>query len=1162
MFYLGEIHESGYTLSARKNRAVSGSSSWKRSSYVALSTVVVTALLAPLSPANAQELPPDVVEQLSQLTDSGSEPSPAWVVADVLRAESTEAPADPSPTAARNGSSRLAGGPAGIGALPYFGFHGIDLWGGTSAGVNLANGNLYVSSNDLSLNAPGVSTQLTRHYNSQESASNSLGTWASQHGQDVGLQIASDLITFHGPSGFYQDFTLVNGAWIAPAGLNAELVADGAGWKITFVRTGEQMLFSSAGVLLKDVDRNGIGTSYGYSNGALSSLVDAAGRQTTISTTGATTVYTTPDGRRLEYVKNSAGQLQSVALKTTSITSMSVDFEYNDAGKLSWMSTPDNFNDATNGTQFIYDAQNRVIEVLQKFDRNGSNNTRSTKFEYSTGSAVVVDPSNERSTFTLDSSGRITQAMDQLGRVRSQEWTANSDVSSALSSSASGGPASTPTTFDFDNGNNLTKATLPTGAAATFAYATDTSCPDAQAGNPNRPKCATDPAGNRTSMTYDQAGNQLTSSKQGPTGVEASTYLRETTDRSICGAFAGNICKVTDPAGAITTLSYDNDGNVIQIDAPLGRTTYVYDGMSRLISVTDPAGDVTTYSLNAKDQIRTTSITRAGQTRVITNTTPFDKSIANTYADSNFASNQLESLRRGAFYGNPAGRFFRPTPANYLSQAPYTDANGNLTRLFSDFGDTTASNTYSYNSANQLTSIASDGSQCTDIVPATAGQDCISLGYDYRGREIKRVFPGGATRTMDWDGSDRPLRVTVKDRTGAIINDVSYNYATTAGADQALIQSKTSHKEPGISAGAVTTYLYDYQQRLTSATERLGANVQAAWNYSYDSRGNRTQQVLTGQTGAAAGTTTYSYDAANKLTSTSANTTGWAHDSAGNLTSNPAKKQNYSYGPALELKSITTANTTDQFTYWGNGNTGRTTAGDTTERADLSGVIRTNTGNNTTDLTRSPAGEILSTTTNGITQFFVTDRQGSVIAMLDEAGNTTANYSYDPYGNERTTTGAAAEGNKYRYLGEKLDTSGLYKFGARYYDPTLGRFTQQDPSGQNPHYTYAGNNPINASDRSGLDFWNDFGNTFSPALIGGVIIGLGAVASLLIKSTGVGILATAGVGCLAGLASTAVGDGLTGNESGVGGYAGACAGGAAAGAFGFGFGKLGVAAIK
>jgi RHS repeat-associated protein len=59
-------------------------------------------------------------------------------------------------------------------------------------------------------------------------------------------------------------------------------------------------------------------------------------------------------------------------------------------------------------------------------------------------------------------------------------------------------------------------------------------------------------------------------------------------------------------------------------------------------------------------------------------------------------------------------------------------------------------------------------------------------------------------------------------------------------------------------------------------------------------------------------------------------------------------------------------------------------------------------------------------------------------------------------------------GTSSRYTGGYLDTAtGMYKLGARYYDPTLGRFTQTDPTGQDPHYTYAGNDPCNYVDPTG-----------------------------------------------------------------------------------------------
>jgi RHS repeat-associated protein len=85
---------------------------------------------------------------------------------------------------------------------------------------------------------------------------------------------------------------------------------------------------------------------------------------------------------------------------------------------------------------------------------------------------------------------------------------------------------------------------------------------------------------------------------------------------------------------------------------------------------------------------------------------------------------------------------------------------------------------------------------------------------------------------------------------------------------------------------------------------------------------------------------------------------------------------------------------------------------------------------------------------------------------------------YDPYGNLTTTSEATGLSEPYRYTGQYHDmATGLYKLGLRYYDPTLGRFTQQDPIGDNPttrtdnpygnRYIYTGCNPVNLTDPSG-----------------------------------------------------------------------------------------------
>ncbi|MYW05946.1 RHS repeat-associated core domain-containing protein, partial [Streptomyces sp. SID3343] len=58
--------------------------------------------------------------------------------------------------------------------------------------------------------------------------------------------------------------------------------------------------------------------------------------------------------------------------------------------------------------------------------------------------------------------------------------------------------------------------------------------------------------------------------------------------------------------------------------------------------------------------------------------------------------------------------------------------------------------------------------------------------------------------------------------------------------------------------------------------------------------------------------------------------------------------------------------------------------------------------------------------------------------------------------------------NPLRYTSTYLDPTGLYKTGARYYDPSVGRFTQTDPAGKEANgYAYAAGDPINRADPTG-----------------------------------------------------------------------------------------------
>ncbi|MFZ1265202.1 MAG: RHS repeat-associated core domain-containing protein, partial [Anaerolineae bacterium] len=92
------------------------------------------------------------------------------------------------------------------------------------------------------------------------------------------------------------------------------------------------------------------------------------------------------------------------------------------------------------------------------------------------------------------------------------------------------------------------------------------------------------------------------------------------------------------------------------------------------------------------------------------------------------------------------------------------------------------------------------------------------------------------------------------------------------------------------------------------------------------------------------------------------------------------------------------------------------------------------------------------------------------------SGVREAELWYKPWGESRGTPVGATPTQR-RFTGQVLDevAGGLYFYNARYYDPTLARFTQGDtivPGAGNPQnlnrYSYVGNNPLRYTDPAGL----------------------------------------------------------------------------------------------
>ncbi len=122
-------------------------------------------------------------------------------------------------------------------------------------------------------------------------------------------------------------------------------------------------------------------------------------------------------------------------------------------------------------------------------------------------------------------------------------------------------------------------------------------------------------------------------------------------------------------------------------------------------------------------------------------------------------------------------------------------------------------------------------------------------------------------------------------------------------------------------------------------------------------------------------------------------------------------------------------------------------------------------------------GDLVTTT------YYHSDHLGSSNVLTDQNGNQVALYEYSPYGETVTSNpGTLDPSTPYLFTGKELDDStGLYFYGARYYDPEIGRFITPDSIVQAPsdpqslnRYSYCRNNPLNLVDPTGNGFWGIF----------------------------------------------------------------------------------------
>jgi RHS repeat-associated protein len=172
-------------------------------------------------------------------------------------------------------------------------------------------------------------------------------------------------------------------------------------------------------------------------------------------------------------------------------------------------------------------------------------------------------------------------------------------------------------------------------------------------------------------------------------------------------------------------------------------------------------------------------------------------------------------------------------------------------------------------------------------------------------------------------------------------------------------------------------------------------------------------------------------------------------------------------------------------------------------------------------------------TSSGTVALYVTAGPGNPVGLITDAGSQAFAYKFDPYGVPILTANSGGLGtaqNPFLFAGGIQDrATGWVHFGARWYNPTTGRWTQQDtldnpldPANAN-RYAYAGNDPVNNVDPSGRDaITAAAGDLANLTAAGAALGGVG------------GCILTAAAGCLGGAGTGAIGGAVVGAAFGIG----------------------------
>ncbi|MCL4449092.1 MAG: hypothetical protein M1152_05330 [Actinobacteria bacterium] len=499
-----------------------------------------------------------------------------------------------------------------------------------------------------------------------------------------------------------------------------------------------------------------------------------------------------------------------------------------------------------------------------------------------------------------------------------------------------------------------------------------------------------------------------------------------------------------------TTYQYNQGGQLTQMTDPTGTTTYSYDGLGRLVSETDGAGKTVSYGYDNNGNLVCVAYPIAPNPTCSSPPSPSNTVLDYTYNQTGEMTSMTDWLSNTTSYtydpnGNLQSVIYPASTQPSLDSQwlGYDNANdytgdmisegtpGNLNWYIEDGWNQDVTGRFSSNTVlinGELQSQMSSGYSYDPLSRVTSSWPQASYGYSLAS-QLTSIVPSNPSSPSTFNSYDSAGELC---------------YSSSVQPSSGVAQSGCGlGSPPNYPSDTIPTYSYNQIGERTCATpaNQFGVTCQnpnssLSTTYGYDLRGNMNCLTPGNQFGATCqnpnsqASYTYSYNADGlRMSETSPDATG--QQFVWNTLSDQLLMDGsnaYIYGPQGTAP---------------------------TEQISLS-----------------------SPTSSTSVTYLYSDPEG-VRFTFNSSGNLTGEATYNAYGN--VTSGGVSSITPFGYAGGYTDPTGLIYLIHRYYDPVTGQFTSVDPlvaiSGQ--PYVYAGGDPVNGSDPSGLA-WYDIFNPFSP----------------------------------------------------------------------------------